>query len=147
MASIAATGRIYQVLGGKKVLREPARHYGALIDRVHAGLPYGALESVADRFEISRADLVRILHVPLRTLARRKRERILRADESDRLLRLGRIAAMAEEVLGAREKAAAWLNHPNEALGGLRPLDRLDTDMGARQVEQILGRIAHGVYS
>ena len=54
---------------------------------------------------------------------------------------------MAEEVLGTREKAAAWLHDPNRALGGPRPLDQLDTDLGARQVEQILGRIAHGVYS
>ena len=140
-------GRIYRALGGKKVLKKPARHYGALIDHVHAGLPYAAVEALVERFEISRADLLRILHVPPRTLARRKKERMLRADESDRLLRLGRIAAMAEEVMGTREKAAAWLKDPNRALGGPRPLDRLDTDLGALQVEQILGRIAHGVYS
>lgn len=144
---MASTGRIYKALGGQKVLKEPASHYGALIEQVRSGLPYAALEAVAERFEISRDDVLRILHVPPRTLARRKKERVFRPDESDRLLRLGRIAAMAEEVLGTREKAAAWLRDPNRALGGPRPLDRLDTDLGARQVEQILGRIAHGVYS
>ena len=141
------TDRIYEALGGKKVLKEPASHYGALIDHVRSGLPYAAVEAVAERFEIPKDDLLRILHLPLRTLARRKKERMLRADESDRLLRLGRIAAMAEEVLGTPAKAAAWLRNPNRALGGPRPLDRLDTDLGARQVEQILGRIAHGIYS
>ena len=144
---MASTGRIYKALGGKKVLKEPASHYGTLIEHVRAGLPYAALEAVAERFEIPRDDVLRILHVPSRTLARRKRERVFRPDESDRLLRLGRIAAMAEEVLGSRERAAAWLQDPNRALGGPRPLDRLDTDLGARQVEHILGRIAHGVYS
>jgi putative toxin-antitoxin system antitoxin component (TIGR02293 family) len=144
---MASTARIYKALGGKKVLKEPARHYGTLIEHVRSGLPYAALEAVAERFEIPRDDVLRILHVPGRTLARRKRERVFRPDESDRLLRLGRIAAMAEEVLGTREKAAAWLQDPNRALGGPRPLDRLDTDLGVRQVEQILGRIAHGVYS
>ena len=54
---------------------------------------------------------------------------------------------MPKEVLGTREKAASWLKDPNRALGEPRPLDRLDTDIGALQVEQILGRIAHGVYS
>lgn len=144
---MSSTSRIYKALGGKTVLREPPSHYGALIEHVRSGLPCAAIEAVAARFEIPRDDLLRILHLPLRTLARRKKERLLRADESDRLLRLGRIAAMAEEVLGTREKAAAWLQDPNRALGGHRPLDRLDTDLGARQVEQVLGRIAHGVYS
>ena len=144
---MASTGRIYTALGGKKVLKEAVSHYGTLIEHVRSGLPYAALEAVAARFEIPRDDVLRILHVPARTLARRKRERVFRPDESDRLLRLGRIAAMAEEVLGTREKAAAWLQDPNRALGGPRPLDRLDTDLGARQVEQILGRITHGVHS
>ena len=142
-----STARIYEALGGRKVLKEPAGHYGALIGHVRSGLPYAAVEAVAARFEIPKDDLLRVLHLPLRTLARRKKERMLRADESDRLLRLGRIAAMAEQVLGTPEKAAAWLRDPNRALGGPSPLDRLDTDLGARQVEQILGRIAHGIYS
>jgi putative toxin-antitoxin system antitoxin component (TIGR02293 family) len=91
--------------------------------------------------------LVAVLHLPPRTLARRKRERRLRADESDRLFRLGRIAALAEEVLGSREKASRWLHRPNPALGRVIPLRHLDTDLGARQVEDLLLRIAHGVYS
>jgi len=53
----------------------------------------------------------------------------------------------AEEVLGTAEKAARWLKKPNRALGGAVPLAQLDTDIGARQVEEILGRIEHGLYS
>ena len=82
-----------------------------------------------------------------RMLARRKRGRKLRPDDSDRLLRLGRLARLAEEVLGSSDKAARWLRRPNRALGGDIPLDRLDTDPGARDVEALLLRIAHGVYS
>jgi putative toxin-antitoxin system antitoxin component (TIGR02293 family) len=50
-------------------------------------------------------------------------------------------------MLGEQEKAIAWLGTANRALGGDRPLDVLDTDVGARMVEDILGRIAYGVYS
>ena len=50
-------------------------------------------------------------------------------------------------MFGDQEKAIVWLGTPNRALGGDRPLDLLDTDMGARMVEDILGRIAYGVYS
>ncbi|HSS78656.1 MAG TPA: MbcA/ParS/Xre antitoxin family protein [Thermoanaerobaculia bacterium] len=53
----------------------------------------------------------------------------------------------AVEVLGGREKALRWLDSPNRALGGRRPLDLLDTGLGTKQVEVILGRIETGVYS
>ena len=147
MAQGRSTSRIYRALGGNKILKEQGGRYGTLIDHVRGGLPYAAVDAVAERFEIPKEDLLRILHLPLRTLARRKKEGVLRPDESDRLLRLGRITSLTEEVLGTREKAAGWLKDPNRALGGSRPLDRLDTDLGVQEVEQILGRIAHGVYS
>ena len=102
---------------------------------------------LAGSFAIEPRDLVAVLHVPARTLARRKREKRLRPDESDRLFRLGRIAALAEDVLGTRQKATHWLHQPNRALGNAVPLRQLDTEPGARQVEDLLLRIAHGAYS
>lgn len=139
--------RIYQTLGGRRVLRERQATYETVIKRVRGGLPYAALEAVATRFNIPQEALVRILHIPPRTLARRKKERRLRADESDRLLRLGRVVARVEEVFGDVERAGRWLQKPNRALGGLIPLEQLDTDIGAHQVEEILGRIEHGFFS
>ena len=91
--------------------------------------------------------LAAILSIPERTFARRRHERRLRADESDRLVRVARIAALAEGTLGGKERAIHWLHRPNRALGLAAPLSLLDTEIGARQVEDVLGRIAHGVYS
>lgn len=139
--------RLMDALGGARFLRERAATYQALHERVRAGLPYASLESVGRRFDIDLETLASVLHLPRRTLARRKRDRKLRPDESDRLLRLGRIASLAEEVLGSSDKAAQWLQKPNRALGGDIPLHRLDTDLGAGDVEALLLRIAHGVYS
>lgn len=119
----------------------------ALIDRVRSGLPFTALEAIATRFEIPQERLLRVLDLPLRTLVRRKKGRRLKADESDRLVRVALIATLAEEVLGSRERAIAWLQKPNRALRGKNPLERLDTTIGEQQVEQLLFRIAHGVYS
>ncbi len=82
-----------------------------------------------------------------RTMARRKGERRLSAMESDRLYRLARVAAHAEEVFGGPEKAGTWLLRPNRALGKAVPFELLDTDEGTRQVEAVLGRIEHGVFS
>jgi putative toxin-antitoxin system antitoxin component (TIGR02293 family) len=144
---VVATGRLVQTLGGKRVFRERQATYAAIIDKARTGLPYAALEALATRFEIPQETLVRVLHLPPRTLARRKKARRLSADESDRLLRLARVVARAEEVFGSQERAGAWLRGTVRALGGVRPLDLLDTDLGAQQVERILGRIEHGVYS
>ena len=81
------------------------------------------------------------------TMARRKREAKLRAGESDRLLRVARVAALAEEILGDKVKAARWLRRPNRILGGKTPLQTLDTDIGASQVETVLHPVEHGLFS
>jgi putative toxin-antitoxin system antitoxin component (TIGR02293 family) len=60
---------------------------------------------------------------------------------------MARVYANAVELIGDEEKAVAWLNTANRAIGGERPIDLLDTDLGSRTVEDILGRIAYGVYS
>lgn len=119
----------------------------ALRQAILRGLPYAAFERLAADYDIPRKTLLGLLRVPPRTLARRKRVRRFAADESDRLFRIGRIAAQAAGTLGSRKKASAWLLAANRALGGPAPLDLLDTDLGARQVEDLLLRIAHGVHS
>ena len=65
--------------------------------------------------------------------------------ESDRALRLARVTAIAIEIIGDEQSAMRWLDTPNRALDGHRPLDQLDTDADAREVEDVLGRIAYGV--
>jgi putative toxin-antitoxin system antitoxin component (TIGR02293 family) len=142
---VRSTRRIVRTLGGTKVVK--AATLDDLRARGRVGLPYASVDAVSAAYCIGARDLVRILELPLRTLARRKKERRLHADESDRLLRLGRVAALAEEVLGSREKAARWLHEENPGLGGETPLARLDSDLGSRQVEDALVRIAHGVLS
>jgi putative toxin-antitoxin system antitoxin component (TIGR02293 family) len=136
---------ISPALGGLRVVR--AETLAELQRTLRAGLPYASLDAIASGLQMTVRELAPILKLPLRTLARRKKERRFRADESDRIFRLGRVAALAEETLGDRAKAGLWLRAPNVALGGEAPLSFLDTDLGARQVEDILLRIAHGVVS
>ena len=139
---------VVDVLGGAKVLKGPPRPDAAdMLDLVRTGLPYQALESIRERLELSLPEAAYVLHVPLRTLARRRHGRKLDAAESDRLYRLARIAAQAVAVLGTEAKAVAWLRRPNRALNGAVPFGLLDTDLGSRQIEDVLGRIEHGVVS
>lgn len=141
------TKTVVQVLGGPKILRLRSWGVAELGRVVRVGLPYESLEAVAVRCELTRAEAATILHLPMRTLARRKRERKLRPEESDRLFRLARVAGQAAEVLGSEDRAAKWLRRSNRALGNEAPLKLLDTDIGTKQVEDVLTRIEAGAYS
>ncbi len=55
--------------------------------------------------------------------------------------------SQAIEVLGSIDKARLWLKTPNRALGCETPLDLLDTDIGTRQVEEVLLRLNYGIFS
>jgi putative toxin-antitoxin system antitoxin component (TIGR02293 family) len=140
---MSGTADIVRALGGPRLV--PARSPGQLRALVRAGLPFASISAVASAFELPALDAVAILRIPQRTLARRKKEKRLSAEESDRLVRLARIAALAEEVLGSRDAAGRWLAARNRALGGRTPLSELDTDPGAEEVESVLLRLAHGV--
>jgi putative toxin-antitoxin system antitoxin component (TIGR02293 family) len=89
-------------------------------------------------------ELATALDLSPRSLQRRRRTGRLARYESDRLYRLARIVALANEFLGDHERAVHWLKRPNRALGGISPVAALDTELGARQVENILGRLAYG---
>ena len=87
-----------------------------------------------------------IVDIPRRTLTRRKREGVF-PDESDRLLRAARLFGRALEVFdGNREAAAEWLTTAPPALGGV-PIAFARTDLGTREVERLIGRLEHGVFS
>jgi putative toxin-antitoxin system antitoxin component (TIGR02293 family) len=141
------TSSIVTALGGRKVLKAGLASAKALVRGIDQGLPYASLESLAGRFGFTRGEIASALRIPMRTIARRKRERRLSRDESDRVVRLARVAANAERILGDPKKAGGWLRDPNIALGGDAPIELLWNDLGAAEVETILGRIEFGVFS
>jgi putative toxin-antitoxin system antitoxin component (TIGR02293 family) len=138
------TEALVEALGGKKVFKRRIVNVDQLRETVKAGLPYASLEALIDKFGLAREEAAAALHLPQRTIARRKKEQKLQADESDRLLRLARVGAQAAATLGSLEKAVQWLRRPNRALGNRAPLDLIDSDIGTRQVEEVLGRIEYG---
>lgn len=138
---------LVESLGGRKALGREVETERELQGHVRKGLPYASVLAIMKTYGLDAKTVSRLLAIPERTLARRRHERRLRADESDRVVRMARIAALAHETLGDREKAVRWLARPNRALGNVPPLEHLDTDLGAREVEDLLGRIAHGIHS
>ncbi|MBV8731612.1 MAG: DUF2384 domain-containing protein [Acidobacteriia bacterium] len=139
---------IAEVLGGRKVLGKVVNKPDDLARLIRLGLPAVSVTALAQKLHLGNSVLGQKLGIPQRTLTRRlSHASRLTPAESDRTVRMARVYASAVETIGDQEKAIAWLGTPNRALGGDRPLDVLDTDTGARMVEDILGRIAYGVYS
>ena len=150
MAQARARGearKLAMLLGGRKALARAVSEPGDIQDAIRKGLPYATFEILMRVRGIRARELARLLGVAARTLARRKSGGELSPAESDRLYRIARIALKASEVLGTPEKARAWLHRKNRALGGSTPISCLDTGVGERQVEDLLGRIDHGIYS
>ena len=142
------THAIAEILGGRKVLGKAIKSSDDLAHLIRKGLPAGSITALAEKLHVANNALSKKLGIPQRTLTRRlSKSSLLTPAESDRTVRMARVYANAVEMIGDEEKAIEWLRTPNRALGGERPLDQLDTDMSARMVEDILGRIAYGVYS
>lgn len=119
----------------------------ALIAAVKRGLPVSTFSALATALDISEAALSGIAGISATTLARRKRSGQLSPDESEHVLRIAALLDRAAEVFDDLKVAREWLASPNPSLGGPTPLAYADTEIGSREVEQLLGRIEYGVYS
>ena len=139
--------KLATLLGGRKTLTHAVSEPGDFQDAIRKGLPFATFEVLMRVLGIRALELARLLGLAARTLARRKSGGELSPAESDRLYRIARLALTAAEVLGTPEKAREWLHRKNRALGGLTPISCLDTGVGERQVEDLLGRIGHGIHS
>lgn len=145
MAQVAKSG-VADLLGGRRVLG-PISESQDFVAAVRHGLPYASLEALTRMLGRDLGDVGAVVGIPRRTLARRKHQRLLSPVESDRLYRLAYVAHVASATLGGLDAARTWMSRGNRALGGVSPLSLLDTDIGCRQVEDILLRLSHGVYS
>jgi putative toxin-antitoxin system antitoxin component (TIGR02293 family) len=137
--------QIGEVLGGKSVLGTNFRSLLELSDAVERGLPKSTLRNVARRVFADPSGQRNLMHrvVPEATYKRR-RERLSPA-ESERTERLARVIAMAEDVWQNRDLARRFLTTPHPEIGGKTPLDAALTELGARQAEEVLARIAYGL--
>lgn len=133
----------YVVLLGLETFDAPA-----LLKTVEKGFLYRTFERFQRNICLPFERVTELLDIPRRTLTRRKREGRFLPDESDRLLRASRLFGKTLELFeGDREAATEWLTTAQPALGGALPIDLARTDVGAREVETLIGRLEHGVFS
>ena len=135
---------IIHELGGKQTLGRLLTNEEDMREAIREGFPSAVVEELMRSSSLTLKELAAALDLSPRSLQRRRRKGRLASFESDRLYRLARVLALANEFIGEHEKAIRWLKRPNRALGGIAPVAALDTELGARQVENILGRTAYG---
>ena len=131
----------------KKMPSAKAKHPTELIRQIQKGLRFSELETLQNSLHMPFEQLAAKLAISRSTLQRRKAAGRLSPDESDKVIRYSRLVRQAADLFGDIEKARAWLKHPQYGLGGAVPLDYATTETGAREVENLLGRMKYGVYS
>src|SRR6266581_3594031 len=131
----------------KKTPSAKAKHLTDLIRQIQKGLRFSELETLQNSIDMPFEQLAAKLSISRSTLQRRKAVGRLSPDESDKVMRFSRLLEHATNVFGDVNKARAWLKFPQRGLGGAVPLDYAETEVGAREVDNLLGRIDYGVYS
>jgi putative toxin-antitoxin system antitoxin component (TIGR02293 family) len=118
-----------------------------VLPRIRRGLPAGMFEQVAATLGVSTTALAEKLGIARRTLTRKLGTgEPLSSEASEKLLRVARVRNLAREIFATDAAIAQWLLEPDTALDGNAPVDLLDTDVGAREVEHLLRSLAHGQF-
>lgn len=119
----------------------------ALVEAVLGGVPAERFDALLAALAIPAGELARVLRLAPSTLSRRRQRGRFDPLESERLVRLGQLVAQAAEVMEGLDEARLWMTSPVRALGGETPLRYASVEPGAREVERLLVRLEHGVYS
>ena len=130
--------------------RSERSHYmhQVLIDRIKEGIKASSFEMVTEAYGIPMSEGYKIMRIPQSTLRRRIKEGKLLPEESDRVYRYAELMTLATEMMQQNSsRAATWFKTPMDIFGGETPLQHAMTEVGAREVEGLIGRVRHGVFS
>jgi putative toxin-antitoxin system antitoxin component (TIGR02293 family) len=116
--------------------------------RVEEGVPVTDLVEFGRQTGFTVDELANLVQIPARTYARRIASKArLSLPEGERAVRVIRLYDRAKELFGTHANTREWLNAEIPALGGRTPLSFARTEQGAREVENLIGRIEHGLPS
>jgi len=136
------------LLGGESIVRHPVRSEFDLISLSNEGLSKASIDALVGHLGISRKSFSEdILDTSVKTLERKKSTDKLDKRTSSHVIEIAKVVEHTFEVFGDENSVKQWLNSPNVALGGIKPIDLFYIPTGLGMVDDILGRIEHGVYS
>ena len=119
-----------------------------LAEAVESGLSYESFERLGRLTGLPIEQLRAAIRIPPRTLARRKLSNRLSCEESDRLVSLSRLLTLTFQLFDGDVGASLrWFTEPNRGLGGISPIEVSATETGSREIENLIGRLEHGVFT
>ena len=132
----------------KATTYEQVHNTHAMVQRVEEGLPVMEVVKFGKQAGFTNDELAKLINIPARTYARRVADKArLKLHEGERAARLMRIFDRAKQLFVTEENVRKWLHAELPALGWRTPIDYAQTEPGAREVENLIGRIEHGVFS
>lgn len=139
---------VLKALGGLQAMKTAPTNTQEWVQRILSGIPARAAWAFKSNLGLNNDQLGALLGLSRRSVNRlTPTKALLPAVAGDRLYRSARLFSIATEVFEDNAAATEWLKSPQRALGNAVPLEMATTDIGAREVETLLGRIEHGVYS
>lgn len=132
--------RVARILGLKPAVRSIAD----IAEAVESGLPKHSLERVVERAGVEGPARLKLMHrvVPAATYKRRHRLKLV---ESEKTERLARVIALAELLWDDEAETKRFLSAPHPELAGRKPIEAALTELGARQVEDLVNRALYGL--
>lgn len=125
------------------ILNDPATRYY----KANEGISKLDFLSIVAMTGLNLTEFSALLPVSKRTIEKSKDEDLLSPVVSDRVLQIASLYQHGADVLGDVATFKEWLNAPLIALAGKRPIEFMNNDTGISIISDLLGRIAHGVYS
>jgi putative toxin-antitoxin system antitoxin component (TIGR02293 family) len=138
---------VADLLGGAKAIGVKVVRELDFDEEIRRGFRPQVFASFKANTGLPNAVLSRVLGVSPRTVDRfavSKSAGRIKPATSDRLYRIAKIVALAENVLEDRQQALGWLASKQKGLGDRMPFDLVETDAGSREIEEELLRIEHG---
>ena len=128
--------KVRDVLGTRKTVTA---------ETIRKGLPVGVVGRLGKQLQMTQEEALLTIKLSKQTNARRQKQGKLNPEESDRVWRVADLITKATRLLGDEETAAEWLRTSAPALNGETPLERASSEIGARDVEDLIGRLEHGI--
>jgi putative toxin-antitoxin system antitoxin component (TIGR02293 family) len=136
------------LLGGQAIVNHPVRSEFDLISLSNEGISKASLDALTGHLGISKKAFSEdILDTSIKTLERKKSTDKLDKRTSSHVIEIAKVVEHAFDVFEDETKVKMWLNTPNRALNDIKPIDLFYIPTGLGLVNDILGRIEHGVFS
>ena len=124
---------------------EPIYQRTDLIEIAREGIQTKYIERIQDFTSLSDKELSSILPISQRQLFRYPPDHNLNKEITSHLIQIIELFQKGFKLFG-KEKFRIWIRTSNKVLNN-KPIEIMDTSIGVEMIEDVIGRIEHGVYS